>query len=95
VASGQLALHADRAEIGSLVVAVAHRRKGIGTALVRALVERAREQGVREIEISARLAAPWIRAWYERIGFAYQREHDFPDERVAILAMDLTPGAHL
>ena len=89
IASGQLALHCGNGEIGSLVVAATHRRQGIGTALVRALIAEARQRRVRTIEISANLKQPWIRAWYERLGFTYQHEHVYPDERVALLTMDL------
>jgi N-acetylglutamate synthase-like GNAT family acetyltransferase len=89
VASGQLALRSDAGEIGSLIVAPACRRQGMGTALVRALLAQARQRQVRALEISANVDLPWIRAWYERLGFTYQREHEFPDERVALLTMDL------
>jgi ribosomal protein S18 acetylase RimI-like enzyme len=90
VANGQLTLLRDRGEIGSLVVAAPYRRRGIGTALVRALVEHAREHNLRTIEISASPHAPWIRAWYERLGFVYQGSHTFPrQEQVAILQMTI------
>jgi GNAT superfamily N-acetyltransferase len=92
VASGQLALRRSKGEIGSLLVAPAHRQQGIGTTLVLALIEQARQRHVRILEITACVDTPWIRAWYERLGFTYQREHDFPGERVAILTMDLTQG---
>jgi ribosomal protein S18 acetylase RimI-like enzyme len=93
VASAQLALLQGYGEIGSLVVAPALRRQGIGTALILALIEQARQRGVQTVEISADVDCHWIRAWYERLGFTYQREHEFPDEHVAVLAMDLTQGA--
>jgi ribosomal protein S18 acetylase RimI-like enzyme len=89
IASGQLALHCGNGEIGSLIVAPSHRRQGIGTAIARALIAQARQHRVRTLEISANVESPWIRAWYERLGFTYQREHVFPDERVALLTMDL------
>ena len=92
VASGQLALYCYGGEIGSLVVAPAHRRKGFGTALVRALIAQARLHRVRTLEISANVESPWIRTWYERLGFTLQREHEYPDERVALLTMNLTQG---
>jgi ribosomal protein S18 acetylase RimI-like enzyme len=92
VAIGQLVILRDKGEVGSLVVAPDYRRRGIGTALVQALIEHARQRRVHTLEITANVNAPWIRAWYERLGFAYEREHDFPDERVAVLAMELTQG---
>jgi ribosomal protein S18 acetylase RimI-like enzyme len=92
VAIGQLAVLHGNGEIGSLVVAPNFRRQGIGTALVRALVERARQRRLQAVEITADVERPWIRAWYERLGFVYRRKHDFPDQRVAVLTMDLTQG---
>ena len=92
VASGQLALRCYGAEIGSLVVAPTHRRQGIGTAIIRALLKQARQHDIQTLEISANVDPPWIRAWYERLGFTFQREHDYPDERVAILTMNLAQG---
>ena len=92
VAIGQLTLLKGRGEIGSLIVAPAQRLQGTGTALVRGLVEQARQRRLQAVEITADVERPWIRAWYERLGFVYQREHDFPDQRVAVLAMDLTQG---
>lgn len=90
VASGQLTLLRDRGEIGSLVVAEPYRSRGIGTALVQALVEKAREHQVRTLEISASTDAPWIQAWYERLGFTFRRTHTFPgQEQVAILQLTL------
>lgn len=89
VAIGQLAIFQDKGEIGSLVVAPAYRRQGMGTALVLSLVDWARQHRLHSLEISANVTRPWIRAWYERLGFTYQREHDFPDERVAILVLPL------
>ena len=87
VAIGQLVIRQGEGEIGSLAVAPAYRRQGIGTALVQSLVEQARQRRLHSLEITANVTRPWIRAWYERLGFTYQREHDFPDERVAILAL--------
>jgi ribosomal protein S18 acetylase RimI-like enzyme len=92
VAIGQLALLRNKGEIGSLVVSRDYRRKGIGTALVQALIEQARQRHLHTLEITANVNTPWIRAWYERLGFTYRREHDFPGERVALLTMDLTQG---
>jgi ribosomal protein S18 acetylase RimI-like enzyme len=90
VASGQLTLLRDRGEIGSLVVAEPYRQRGIGTALVLSLVEHARTHNLHSVEISASTAMPWIQAWYERLGFTFQRIHTFPgQEQVAILQLAL------
>jgi ribosomal protein S18 acetylase RimI-like enzyme len=92
VGNGQLSLSHDQAEIGSLVVAAPYRGRGIGTALVQALVEHAKKHNLRTVEISASTDAPWIQAWYRRLGFVYQRSHTFPDqEQVIFLEMNLIP----
>lgn len=90
VANGQLTLLHDRGEIGSLAVGKPYRQRGIGTALVLSLVEHARERSLHTVEISASTAMPWIQAWYERLGFTFQRTHTFPgQEQVAILQLTL------
>ena len=98
VANGQLSILRKQAEIGSLIVAPAYRRRGIGTALIEALIKEARRRQVHSVEITARLDAPWVKAWYQRLGFLYTGEHDFGDERVAVLLLTLTEhkaGANL
>jgi len=88
VGSVQLDLYRDHAEIGSLVVAEAHRRQGVGAALLCAAIRQARERNAGAIEIVARADQPWVRAWYERLGFRYAREHTWPREgRVAVLRL--------
>jgi ribosomal protein S18 acetylase RimI-like enzyme len=88
IANGQLTLLRDHCEIGSLVVAPAYRRRGIGTMLVRALIKHARQRNLRTVEVSASVETPWIRDWYERLGFEVQGTHTFPgSERVIILHM--------
>jgi ribosomal protein S18 acetylase RimI-like enzyme len=90
VANGQLAILHDRGEIGSLVVAAPYRRRGLGTALVQALVAEGRRRQVHTLEISARADAPWIEAWYRRLGFVHHKTHDYPGkEYVTILRMAL------
>jgi ribosomal-protein-alanine N-acetyltransferase len=90
VANGQLTLQGDRAEIGSLIVAPAHRRRGIGRQLLRALVAEAQRHGTRTLVLAAGVQEPWLRAWYEREGFAYAGEHLLPrGERVSVLQMQL------
>jgi ribosomal protein S18 acetylase RimI-like enzyme len=90
IANGELAIRRDWGEIGSLVVAAPCRQRRIGTALIGALIAQARAHKVRTLEITARADTPWIRAWYERLGFVFQRDHTFPgQEQVAILHMAL------
>ena len=56
----------DRAEISSVYVAPEHRRRGLGTQLTRAAIERGLESG--ELWIGAEAAGP-AREIYERLGF--------------------------
>jgi len=65
------------ADLG-LMVAVSHRRRGVGTALLHAAVEWAREAGVRKLELHV---FPWNEpalGLYENFGFereGYRRRH--------------------
>jgi GNAT superfamily N-acetyltransferase len=94
VASAQLAVYgrADaetlEGEIGSLVVAPGFRRRGMGTALINALIADARRRGLYTLEIMAAAGQPWIRAWYERLGFTCCGERLLPrGEQVVVLWM--------
>jgi GNAT superfamily N-acetyltransferase len=90
VANGQLTLQGEQAEIGSLVVAPAYRRRGIGGQLLRALIAKARRHGVCSLVLAASVEEPWLRAWYEREGFGHARERVLPrEERVWVLHMAL------
>ena len=65
------------ADLG-LMVAMSHRRRGIGTELLKAAVDWARHAGVRKLELHV---FPWNHAaiaLYERFGFVqegYRKEH--------------------
>jgi amino-acid N-acetyltransferase len=50
--------------------------KGLGTALVRALLERARSGGVRDVFLLTTTAAEW----FPRFGFAVARREELPEE---------------
>jgi ribosomal protein S18 acetylase RimI-like enzyme len=87
VANGQLSILPKTGEIGSLIVAPAYRRRGIGTRLIRALMDEAHRRQLQTVEITVRLDAPWVQAWYQRLGFVYAGKHDFGAERVAVLRL--------
>ena len=85
---GQLAIHRHDAEIGSLVVTPPWRRRGIGTALLKTLINAAQTQGVQTLELMANTDLPWLRDWYVRLGFAPTGERVLPgDERVVVMRM--------
>jgi N-acetylglutamate synthase-like GNAT family acetyltransferase len=71
-------------------VAPQYRRQGIGGALLQALIHQARERRLCTVEIWARADVPWLRAWYERCGFACVGQRMLPREGLtAILQMSL------
>ncbi len=88
IGGGQLAICRHDAEIGSLVVAPPWRRRGIGTALLKALIDAAQAHGVQTLELMANTDLPWLQAWYVRLGFAHNGERVLPgDERVVVMRM--------
>lgn len=59
----------DQAELGDLAVVAERRGEGIGTALLRHVLELVREHGVREIYLEVRESNEGARRLYERHGF--------------------------
>jgi N-acetylglutamate synthase-like GNAT family acetyltransferase len=93
VGNGQLTIRRREGEIGSLVVAPAHRRRGIGRSILAALVSRAAQHGVQVLEIAATEEAVWLRAWYERLGFVPSERQILPrGQRIVVLRMVLASG---
>jgi GNAT superfamily N-acetyltransferase len=91
VGNGQLTLQGDQAEIGSLVVAPAYRRNGIGRQLLWALIAEAHRRGSHALVLAVSVREPWLRAWYEREGFVHSGERVLPrGERVWVLHMQLS-----
>jgi len=62
-----------RAWIEDVVVDEAYRRRGIGAALIRAAIERAREAGARTVDLTSRPSREAANRLYRRLGFV-QRE---------------------
>jgi GNAT superfamily N-acetyltransferase len=73
--------------LASLYVAPAARGQGVGEALVHALVEAARQSGLRRL----RLFTPHHRAFYERLGWRFEARARSGGEAVDVLARAL-PG---
>jgi ribosomal protein S18 acetylase RimI-like enzyme len=70
----KLAIRDDRGWIGGLGVAVAHRGKGLGEALMREVIEIARTRGLRELWLEVLTPnVPAIRL-YEKLGFETVRD---------------------
>ena len=73
VGVGLLVRHTRGAEICDLVVAEPWRNNGIGTALICALLEKARECHINQVEIGGAESNPRAVALYERLGFHRRR----------------------
>jgi ribosomal protein S18 acetylase RimI-like enzyme len=56
--------------LGQISVATAHGRRGVGDALLRAVIERARAEGEGSIVLNTQRDVPWNEAWFARRGFA-------------------------
>jgi ribosomal protein S18 acetylase RimI-like enzyme len=69
VGSGQLVPWGQDAEIADLVVAPAFRRRGVGQALLIALLDAARSRGCRTVEIGADCDNEAALSLYRQLGF--------------------------
>ncbi len=58
------------AEIESVHVHPDHRGAGVGEALLREAIERAREQGCYRVQLTSNTARPDAHRFYERLGFS-------------------------
>lgn len=56
-------------EIGSVIVADEHRRRGLARQLITTLIDEARGRGLDSVEISVHESQPAILAFYRRLGF--------------------------
>lgn len=85
VASGQLVCYSSSVEIADLVVAPAHRGRGLGTALIEVLSAVARYAGHSSVEICVMRGNERARALYERLGFVQDREFTITDAASVIV----------
>ena len=85
----------DQAEILSLATTAAQRRRGIGRALLTALLAAMVERGARSVWLEVRISNQAARAMYQSVGFvAAGRRRDYyrqPLEDALILRRELTP----
>ena len=70
---GQLTVWPRTTEISDLIVAPAYRERGIGTAIICALIDKVRSWGLAQVEIGAALSNPRALLLYQRLGFEEDR----------------------
>lgn len=86
----------DEAELLTIAVQVAHRRRGAGRALLEAVIERARQRGARILFLEVGVDNPPARSLYSQAGFTevgrrvgyYQRPHGFADGLILRLLLN-------
>lgn len=86
----------DAATIRMLGVAVEERGRGVGDALVRACLDRARRSGRARVRLHTRTSMTGAHRLYERLGFRRDPGHDrSPSPGIELLAyvLDLDRGA--
>jgi ribosomal protein S18 acetylase RimI-like enzyme len=79
-------LNGTEAGIRMLAVATPHQRRGIGTALVEACIERASSEGRRVVSLHTMEWMPAAQRMYERLGFVRTPARDWHGERFILLA---------
>jgi ribosomal protein S18 acetylase RimI-like enzyme len=67
--NAQLTVWGNVGEIGSLVVAEEHRRRGLARQLIAALVDEARRRELDSVEMAVHRSQPAILAFYRSLGF--------------------------
>ncbi len=92
---GQLTLWPNTAEISDLIVGKRWRGQGVGSAIIRKLIEAAREMAMDRVEIGVALRNYDTLRLYRRLGFDYGRTIDLDlgegPEPVMYMEMALTP----
>jgi predicted GNAT family N-acyltransferase len=82
VATARLVINTDGSSVMARVAVLeAYRGRGIAAIIVNKLIEYAKEQGVRSIEIHAH---SYLRSYYERLGFDFVQEVEVVGEHQLI-----------
>ena len=92
--AGQVVAGRDEAEIRALAVIPEARGRGAGDALLRAVIERAAQQGVRHLVLLTQPEMAVAQRLYQRAGFRRLPDRDWsPVPGVTLLAYGLTLAA--
>ncbi len=78
--------------LGQLSVTVAHGRRGIGAALLRGAMQRAREGGATSMVLNAQADVPWGAPFYARHGFVVVPESDWSPALAKVTAQQREDG---
>ncbi len=78
--------------IGQLSVEIAHGRRGIGAALLRGAMQRAREGGATSVVLNAQADVPWGAPFYARHGFEVLAEEAWSPALAKVTAQQREGG---
>jgi predicted N-acetyltransferase YhbS len=78
--------------LGQLSVAVAYGQRGIGAALLRGAMRRAREGGATSMVLNAQADVPWGAPFYARHGFTVVQERDWGPALAKVTAQQREGG---
>lgn len=81
-----------RVHLEELDVLPAHGRKGVGAALIGAVVDYALDRGCDEITLTTFRDVPWNAPFYARLGFEEIPEHELGADLVRRLSEEVTLG---
>ncbi len=76
----------------TLAVHPAHGRQGMGTALVRSLVEQAEQRGFADVTLTTFADLPFNAPFYERVGFRALRADELDARLAALLQAESAAG---
>lgn len=73
--------------VGQVSVLPAYGRRGVGTALLRSVIDAARAAGERSIVLNTQADVPWNLPWYARHGFVVVPRAEWTDD-MHVIALD-------